>query len=84
MATKHDDPIQRLVVLADANMALAEEIRLLLDQTIAENALATAANKTRTLIENAAEARRLVQEFQRHSGATNPSSSLPLQTSEEE
>lgn len=67
---KHGDPIQRLVILADANMALAEEIRLLLDQTIAENALATAATKTRTLIENAAEARRLVAEFQANQGAT--------------
>lgn len=65
-AVAQDDPIDRLAELADANMEIAHEIQLLLDQALAERALDQAAIKTRALIDNVTEARRLVTEYQTH------------------
>lgn len=57
------DPLDQLVALADANIEIANEVQLLLNQAIAERALDQAATKTRTLIDNVTEAKRLVTEY---------------------
>lgn len=68
MARARDDElIERLAELSDANLEAAQEIKLLLDQAIAEAALDRAAHKTQTLLDNVAEARRLVTEYQARS-----------------
>ncbi len=59
-----DDPIQQLIVLSDANLALAEEIQALVNQARAEAALEQASVKTQTLVNNVTEARRVVHELQ--------------------
>lgn len=71
-AVAQDDPIDRLAELADANIEIAHEIQLLLDQALAERALDQAATKTRTLIDNVTEARRLVTEYQSRPSPQTP------------